>query len=125
MVKKSKALVYMPIILFFVLHIIGSYEAEAHISFGSDIFRAVLMSVLAFALGEGYGILSFINANMHDRTSLYVITIMLCITSGFACLVGYFITGIESYNCKWMTVCLVLLNVGVLVASEVQLIKRE
>lgn len=124
MIEKNKSLMYLPLILFFVLHIIGSYSVLYHISFGSDIFRAVLMSVLAFMVGEGYGIISFINASGKDKTSLWILTIILCITSSFACVVGYFITGIENTNCKWMTFCLIILNIGVLLASIVKMVKR-
>lgn len=117
---------YIPVILFFVLHIVGSLSTISATLYPGAVIGAVIIALLAFIWGEGYGIIAFLIANDKKKIFMYILTIVMCIISSMACIIGYFITSIESQGCKWMTVCLIILNIGVVIESirEMILIKR-
>lgn len=124
MKRNNNIIRYIPVILFFVLHIIGSCSVISQVIYPGAIVGAVVISFLAFIWGEGYGIIAFMIASKKKKIWIYILTIVMCIISSVACVIGYFITAIESAGCRWMTVCLIILNVLVVIESIREMILK-
>lgn len=122
--QKNKFWKYVPLIAFFVLHLLASYTSSVHTFSIAAMIGALIISFLAFIWGEGYAVLGFMIAKAKNSTVMYILTILLSFVSMMACVAGCLITGIEGYECVWMTVCLIILNIGILIASIVNLIKK-
>lgn len=88
-----------------------------------NVLGALFLTAIFMLLGEGYASFVFAFAGKYDRIGVYIAVVVLSVIGALANFVGYFLSGIESHPCLWMTIEFIIIDIFLFVFSIVRIIQ--
>lgn len=120
--SKRKLLYFIPFVMQVVIHFFASFFTQrAGDNFVWHILATVIITGFSMLLGEGYGSIVFIIAGFIDHIIAYILVIILSVIGIVVSFAGYMISGIEGYQCLWMTAVFLCIDLVLIVFSIIRI----